>query len=384
MKEKRIEVWVGIFVMVGIFFLVLMTLKIERFQFGKKVGYPLMIYFDSAAGLDQNSPVRVAGVRVGDVERITLEGGRAKVMFRLPDDIILYKDAKAYLKSEGFLGERYIEITPGTQGSPKLNPGDVIEQGAPPADIEQFLSNVSKIREDIKDVVKPINEVLRAIDSKKVENVVKNFDKFSGQLTSLTKDSSETIKKAKDAFSHLQEIGDRINKGEGTLGKLIKDDKVYDDVKKTMEVLRDVSEKVNRGEGTLGKLIKDDAVYEEAKKVVETAKEALENVKVTAKTLKEVSDKIEQGEGTLGKLIKDESLYNDAKDTIKTAREAMDTVKGIAEKVDRGEGTLGKLVSDDKLMKETEKTLKKVQKAAEGIQEQTPITVLGTLVGLFF
>jgi len=49
-------------------------------------------------------------------------------------------------------------------------------------------------------------------------------------------------------------------------------------------------------------------------------------------------------------------------------------LKGIAEKVEKGEGTLGKLVNDDQLMKETEKTLKKVQKAAEGIQEQTPIT----------
>lgn len=384
MKDKKLEILVGVFVLIGIFFLVLMTLKIERFQLGKKAGYPLTIYFDSAAGLDQNSPVRVAGVRVGDVERIMLEGGKAKVVFRLPHDIVLYKDAKAYLKSEGFLGERYVEITPGSPENPKLKPGDIIEQGAPPADIEQFLANVSKIREDIKDVVKPLSDVLKSVDSKRVENVIKNFDKFSSQLTGLAKDSSETIKKAKDAFSHFQDIGDKVNKGEGTLGKLIKDDKVYEDVKKTVEVLKEVSEKVNRGEGTLGKLIKDDTVYEEAKKVVESAKEALEGVKVTAKTLKDVSEKIEQGEGTLGKLIKDESLYQEAKDTVKTAKEAIETVKGIAEKVDRGEGTLGKLVSDDQLMKETEKTLKKVQKAAEGIQEQTPITVLGTLIGLFF
>jgi len=384
MKEKRLEIIVGVFVIVGIFFLVLMTLKIERFRIGKKAGYPLTIYFDSAAGLDQNSPVRVAGVRVGDVEKIMLEGGRAKVIFRLPPEIILYKDAKAYLKSEGFLGERYVEITPGSPDHPKLKPGDIIEQGAPPADIEQFLSNVSKIREDLRDVIKPLGDVLKAVDSQKVENVIKNFDRFSGELTSLAKDSRETIQKAKDAFAHFQDIGEKVNKGEGTLGKLVKDEKVYEDVKKTVGVLKDVSEKINRGEGTLGKLIKDDTVYEEAKKVVESAKEALENVKVTAKTLKDVSDKIEQGEGTLGKLIKDESLYQEAKETVKTARDALETVKGITEKIDRGEGTLGKLVNDDKLMKETEKTLKKVQKAAEGIQEQTPITVLGTLIGLFF
>ena len=84
MKRKSTEIWVGIFVVIGILLLVLMTLKIEKFQIGKETGYLLNIYFDSAAGLAQNSPVRVAGVRVGDVEKVALEKGKAKVTFHLP------------------------------------------------------------------------------------------------------------------------------------------------------------------------------------------------------------------------------------------------------------------------------------------------------------
>lgn len=343
MKRKSTEMWVGIFVVVGIILLILMTLKIEKFQVGKRFGYPLNIYFDSAAGLAQNSQVRVAGVRVGDVEKVGLENGKAKVTFRIPTHIILYKDAKAYLKSEGFLGEKYVEITPGTPGNPKVEPNGVIEQGAPPADLEEFLSSVQSIGEDIKGVVKPLGDVLKSVDPKKVEGIITNIDKFSGQLTGLAKDSKETIEKAKNAFSRIEDIG----------------------------------EKVKKGEGTLGKLISDEAIYQDAKKTIETAKEAVEKVKGTADTLKSVSEKIERGEGTLGKLIQDESLYQEAKETLQS-------VKGIAEKVEKGEGTLGKLINDDSLMKETEKTMKKVQKAAEGIQEQTPITVLGTIIGLFF
>lgn len=335
--------WVGIFVVVGIILLILMTLRIEKFQVGKRFGYPLNIYFDSAAGLAQNSQVRVAGVRVGDVEKVGLENGKAKVTFRIPTHIILYKNAKAYLKSEGFLGEKYVEITPGTPGNPKVEPNGVIEQGAPPADLEEFLSSVQSIGEDIKGVVKPLGDVLKSVDPKKVEGIMTNIDKFSGQLTGLAKDSKETIEKAKNAFSRIEDIG----------------------------------EKVKKGEGTLGKLISDEAIYQDAKKTIETAKEAVEKVKGTADTLKNVSEKIERGEGTLGKLIQDESLYQEAKETLQS-------VKGIAEKVEKGEGTLGKLINDDSLMKETEKTMKKVQKAAEGIQEQTPITVLGTIIGLFF
>ncbi len=104
MKKKSMETWVGIFVVIGILLLIFLTLKIEKFHIGKKAGYPLHIYFDSAAGLDQNSPVRIAGVRVGDVEKVALEKGKAKITFRLPPHITLYKDSKAYLKSAGFLG----------------------------------------------------------------------------------------------------------------------------------------------------------------------------------------------------------------------------------------------------------------------------------------
>jgi phospholipid/cholesterol/gamma-HCH transport system substrate-binding protein len=377
MKNKSSEMWVGIFVVVGIVLLVLMTLKVEKFQIGKEVGYLLNIYFDSASGLDRNSPVRVAGVRVGNVEKIALEQGKAKVTFHLPSQVILYKDAKAYIKSEGFLGEKYIEVSPGTPGFQKLEPNGVVEQGAPPVDVEQFLSQVGAIRDDIKDITKPLGDVLKAVDAKKVEGVIDNFNKFSGQLTGIAKDSKETVQKAKDAFTRMEEIGDKVKKGEGTLGKLITDEIIYQDAKKTVETLKNVSEKIERGEGALGKIINDDSLYQEAKKTVET--------------LKNVSEKIDQGEGTLGKLIKDESLYQEVKETVQSAKEtmgsakeALQSIKGIAEKVEKGEGTLGKLVNDDALMKETEKTLKKVQKAAEGIQEQTPISVLGTIIGIFF
>jgi phospholipid/cholesterol/gamma-HCH transport system substrate-binding protein len=377
MKNKSSEMWVGIFVVIGIVLLVLMTLRIEKFQIGKEVGYLLNIYFDSASGLDRNSPVRVAGVRVGNVEKIALEQGKAKVTFHIPSQVILYKDAKAYIKSEGFLGEKYIEVSPGTPGFPKLEPNGVVEQGAPPVDVEQFLSKVGAIGEDIKGITKPMGDVLKAVDAKKVEGMIDNFNKFSGQLTGIAKDSKETVQKAKDAFTRMEDIGDKVKKGEGTLGKLIADETIYQDAKKTVETLKNVSERIERGEGALGKIINDDSLYQEAKKTVET--------------LKNVSVKIEQGEGTLGKLIKDESLYQEVKETVQSAKEtmgsakeALQSIKEIAEKVEKGEGTLGKLVNDDALMKETEKTLKKVQKAAEGIQEQTPITVLGTIIGIFF
>jgi len=343
MKKKGSEIWVGIFVVIGILLLALLTMKVEKFSIGKERGYLVNILFDSAAGLDKSAPVRVAGVHVGYVEKITLEEGKARVTFRLPPDIAIYKDSKAYLKSEGFLGEKYVEITQGTRGTPKVEPDGVIEQGASPVDVEQVLSKVSGLGDDIKEVVGPVKDLVKSVDPKKVEGMMANLDKFSGQLEGLAKDSKETIQKAKDAFASMEDIGDKVKRGEGTLGKLISDDSVYEDVKKT----------------------------------VETAKEASESAKKAVESLKNISETVERGEGTLGKLIKDESLFQEAKETLQS-------VRGITEKVEKGEGALGKLIGDDNLIKEAEKTMKKMQKAADSIEEQTPITVLGTLIGIFF
>jgi phospholipid/cholesterol/gamma-HCH transport system substrate-binding protein len=329
MREKSSEIWVGIFVVVGILLLILLTMKVEKFQIGEEAGYPISIYFDSAAGLDKSASVRVAGVHVGHVEKVILEKGKARVTFRLPSDIVVYRDAKAYLKSEGFLGEKYVEITQGTPEALKVEPNGVIEQGAPPVDVEQVLSKMSGLGDDIKDVVGPVKDLVKSVDPKKIEGMIANLDKFSSQLEGIAKDSKETIQKAKDAFSSMEDIGEKVKRGEGTLGKLISDDSMYQDVKKTVE------------------------------------------------NLKNISETVERGEGTLGKLVKDESLYNEAKETLQS-------VKGITEKVEKGEGTLGKLLGDDQLIKEAEKTMKKIQKAAESIEEQTPITVLGTLIGIFF
>jgi len=390
MKKKNPEVMVGLFVVIGILLFGWMTIKIEKIQI-KERGVLFNSHFDSATGLDRSSPVRVAGIHIGNVEGLALEEGKAKVTFHIPKDIALYKDAKAFIRSEGFLGEKYVEIFPGTPGQPRLEPNATVAQGAPPVDMEQFLSQVGALRDDVKEVTRPLGEVLKAVDAKKVDGILSNLNTFSGQLNGLGKEAGRAIQKAGTALSKFEEVGTKLAKGEGTLGKLIADESVYQEAKQTLEALKETSEKINRGEGTLGKLIHDDSVYEEAKKTIETAKETVGVVKSAAASLQSVAEKIDRGEGTLGKLVQDESLYRDAKETIQSAKQAMESasealksVKEIATKVEKGEGTLGKLVNDETLVKEAEKTLKKVQKASEAIEEQAPITILGTIIGIFF
>ena len=136
-----------------------------------------------------------------------------------------------------------------------------------------------------------------------------------------------------------------------------------DNIGRIVNNLETVSKDIESGKGTIGKLVKDETLYNDAKDVVAS--------------LKTVSKDIEQGKGTFGKLAKDEALYTDV-------RKAVDNITEITDGIKKGEGTFGKLAKDESLYNETEKAMKKVQKAAEGIQELTPITILGTIFGSFF
>ncbi|UCD71386.1 MAG: MCE family protein [Syntrophobacterales bacterium] len=356
MKKMETETKVGIFVLLGIIVLAFLTLTVGKFHLGKEAGYRVYALFDSAAGVNRNSPVRIAGVNVGTVERISLERGKAKLALRIPPNIQFYEDARAYLRSEGLLGERYIEIFPGSEEKPRIKEEGMIQQGASPVSLEQVLSRLSGIGEDIKGVLVPLSQILEGVDPEKVGNVVSNFETFSGDFPQLIAD-------AREMFGNFRNISTKLQRGEGTLGKLINDDGAYWDARETLVALREMTEKLQRGEGTLGKLINDDGAYRDARE--------------TLVALREMTEKLQRGEGTLGKLINEEEAYLDARATLAN-------FKSFSEKLDSGEGTVGKLLTDDHLIKEAEKTLKKVQKGAEGLREQTPITVLGTLMGLIF
>jgi phospholipid/cholesterol/gamma-HCH transport system substrate-binding protein len=175
--------------------------------------------------------------------------------------------------------------------------------------------------------------------------------KTSARPSAVSKVLSENRKKSLE----------NIQTASGDFQELVAKNK--DNVGRIVNNLEAISKDIEGGKGTIGKLVKDDTLYNDAKEVVAT--------------LKNVSKDIEEGKGTFGKLAKDEALYTDV-------RKAVDNITEITDGIKKGEGTFGKLAKDESLYTETEKAVKKVQKAAEGIQELTPITILSTIFGTFF
>ena len=123
MSSVSSEAKVGLFVLVGLIILGYMSFQVGKQPFGLKRGYTLDVAFDSAAGLDQDASVQIAGVEIGRVESIVLKDGKAVVRLRIGAKVKLEKDTIAAIKTHGILGEKYVELYPGTQGAADDRPG---------------------------------------------------------------------------------------------------------------------------------------------------------------------------------------------------------------------------------------------------------------------
>ncbi len=139
MKERRLEIVVGIFVVVGLACVAYLTIRLGNFDLFGASGYIVQAEFDSVSGLTDGAPVEIAGVMVGRVERIALDKYRAIVTLRLQPGIRVQDDAIASIKTKGLLGEKYVQILPG--GSERIvPPGGRLRETESPTDLQDLLS----------------------------------------------------------------------------------------------------------------------------------------------------------------------------------------------------------------------------------------------------
>ncbi|MBW2038103.1 MAG: MCE family protein [Deltaproteobacteria bacterium] len=313
MKEGKVspEAKVGILVLAGIVLLFFMSFRISRLERVRGEVYTAL--FPSVSGLVINSDVEVAGVPVGKVEKIGLEKGKAKVWMKV-GQVELHRDAEAIIKTHGVLGDKYIEIKPGSPGAPLLQPGGTITRVRSAPDMDQLFVSLESAARGMGDLGQSLREVIGEEEGKNaIRELVINLKEASSDFREVVKDNKD---KVGNIIANLEDFS---------------------------HGLKPLSQRAER----------------------------------TLANLEEISAKVRAGQGTLGKLLTDEALYYDAK-------EALASFRRVMVKVEKGEGSLGKLMTDDTFSQEAEKTMRKMQKASEGVQEQTPITTLGALLGLFF
>jgi phospholipid/cholesterol/gamma-HCH transport system substrate-binding protein len=275
----------------------------ERFQ----RTYVLHALFSGTQELKKGDPVKMAGVEIGRVRTIDLSETNNKVMvtLKLKEKYKVRTDAVAMVKYTGLMGQNFIGIDFGTPGSPYLSENNFIQTAE---------------QSDISAVIQKINNV-----AGNVENLTKSFtgDKIDNLLGPFTDFLKANQMPLTVMIANMQAISSQISQGKGSMGKLIYDDSLYNsaassitnlqditsevkmtisDARKSLNQVNSIFDNINQGQGTIGKLFKDDLLYRE------TA--------LSMTNMREIFEKINRGQGSVGKLLNDEGLYKNAQLTL--------------------------------------------------------------------
>ena len=139
MEKVKLELVVGIFVAVGIACLAYLSIKLGKLELVGGNLYEVEAEFDSASGLKPGAAVEIAGVEVGRIKAIRLKDDRAMVLLSIHDDVKLYTDTIASVKTRGIIGEKFLSLSPGGGGEP-LQAGGKIRDTESGLDLEELVS----------------------------------------------------------------------------------------------------------------------------------------------------------------------------------------------------------------------------------------------------
>jgi phospholipid/cholesterol/gamma-HCH transport system substrate-binding protein len=139
MERSRVNIAVGLFVLIGILALGYLSIKLGRVSLLGGGAYVVTADFPAVGGLKAGSTVEIAGVEIGRIEAIGLVDYQARVTLRINEGVKLQEDSIASIKTKGLIGEKYLRISPG--GSDRIiKPNGRIREVEAPVDFEELLS----------------------------------------------------------------------------------------------------------------------------------------------------------------------------------------------------------------------------------------------------
>lgn len=329
-KDSFAEAMVGIFMVAVLSLLVYFTIVISGVDVLKgREKIFADVAFEAVGGLKDHDNVMYRGTKVGAVEEVIVGASNLVVRIEIDRSVVLREGYKIAVCNLSMLGGNYLVLEEGE--------GEIIDiasaslKGETPTD---WMRDVSRI-------AKNLNELTSRVE---LQSIITNIEAASVSAKA---------------------IAARLDRGEGTLGRLLSDDDTLyrdmtgavADAKKTLAVAAEISERVNRGEGTVGKMLSDDdTLYNDLKASVAAFKAACDKVKLP------------------------ENLDQDIAEITAGAGQLVTNLNIVAERLKNGEGTLGKLASDQAMYDEVQGLIKDVRQVLDNYRDSTPISTFGSLI----
>lgn len=387
---------VGLFVLVGLlilgFLIVNSTGDFNPFQ--KKLH--LRARFPSADGLREGAEVQLQGVHIGKVDDVRLlpqdssENEKVEAKITVADSLNgkpitdrIRTDSIAQLVALSVLAnDKYINISLGSDNGSPVEENHVLES--------KSTSSMNDLTQKGNDLLTQINQL--AVPANDILNKANRGDGTLGKIIndeSLYKNLDATVAETRTAVLRLQTTLDQVNNSNGSVGKFLNDPALYNSLNKTTAQLEAISNDLRQGRGSAGKFLSNDEFYNESRAALTDIRASLANLNQVAQSFKVIADDLNAGKGTAGKLLKDEQVYNDARDTLAKFNSTATKLDAMLGDAQAGKGTVGKLLTDETLYNNINQTTANVnQITTEGTKllydfRQNPKKYLRIKLSLF-
>ena len=304
--------------------------------------YELRTSFEDIRGLKEGAVVRVAGVEVGTVEDVRFDGATVQVIMAMSRDVQdkITSESRASIGSLSMLGEPVIDITASVTGE-VLSEGSFLQSGMAGAQLSEVASTATRGLEEATLLLDEIRQGRGSV----------------GKLI-----ADETLYEEVLSFIRAAEkVASNLNEGNGTIGAMLRNPKAYKALESSLIHLNGVMARLDKSEGGLGRLVTD--------------KEFSNSISSTVSSFDAVAEKINTGEGTLGRLLNEGALY-----------EKLDSLTAHLDKLTKslnaGEGTAGQLLQDRALYENMNEAVGEFRDLVTDIRED-PKKYLDIKVSIF-
>lgn len=387
---------VGVFVLFGLAVLAFLILNStgDFNPFEKKLR--LKARFAAADGLREGSEVQLAGVKIGKVEDVVLlppdspEDYKVEALLAVDSELNgrpiserIRTDSTAQLVATSILAnDKMINVTPGSSKGAPVSENHVLES-TEAISINQLTKTGNDLLEQINKLAIPANQIL---------NKANQGEGTLGRIVndeSLYKNLDTTVAETRLTMTKLQTTLEKVNSGNGSAGKLLNDPQLYNSLNKTVSQLESISNDIRAGRGSAGKFVTDDALYNETRAAIIDLRTSAAKINGIADDFKVISTDLAAGRGSAGKFLKDEQLYEDARNTLAKFNSTAAKIDSILGDAQAGKGTLGKILNDEALYNNISQTASNVnQLSSEGTKliydfRQNPKKYLRIKVSLF-
>ncbi len=273
-------------------------------------------YFRDASGLGRRSRVQIAGIPVGEIVQIDLEGGRAHVQMRMRKDLSLRIDASLTKRSESLLGDYMLDLSPGSESQPLLTEGGEIKRVIDAQGMEQVFNSLNTIAQDIQAVTSSLKNVLGGSQGKEsLEAIVQNLVKLTDAVDSTVRNSAGRLD---EILGNVEAVSQDIR--QLTSGEQASVARIVENIEVLSKDVRDIASTVKRIIGQN---------EEEVAGGVTSLKDTLSKLDRTLANIEAVTNEIREGKGAIGALVADERLGQKVSETVEDVADFAGRLTGL-------------------------------------------------------